>query len=444
MMTMRTMRKVCAIAALLVLAVPTAARAQTDEDAPESQLAGYAAGAAGWAFSFQPTLPALVSTGDVPFETTLSLSNASVKSGGIAAARGAILWPGSAAANLGPLIGVAAGQPAIGALIPPWPAAVEATADSGEVTRNAGPGFSMRAFGSENRAEGDVRAPDVNFPGVLRIHSVASTSVAEVTDVDVTSSCAVHLEGVSILDGAITFDTIHSRSLTRSTGASSNAEGVVQVVGLKVTGIAAELTGDGLHATGFPPEASEVPGLGAAFPGANPDDALNQALSALGASIKLTRATDNVAGGRADRLANGVLITINNPAIAGSHLDITLASTGSAAQATLPLDLSVSGLELSAGGDELGDALNAGGAGTSTPPSSDFSSSTIGDLALGSPSGGVSPSLSSPQTGSGELNSALAGYHFDGVPLSLIIVLLIASALLAHWLRRFLQARLLS
>jgi hypothetical protein len=429
-----------AIAAVMVFSSP--AHAQSDDEA-QSQLGGYVAGAAAWAFSFQPTLPALVSTGDVPFETTFSLSNASVKSGGNASARGAIFWPGSAGANLGPLLAVGASQPAIGALIPPWPAAVEASEDSGEVARAVSPAMSMRAFGSKNRAEGDVRAPDINFPGVLKINSVASNSVAEVTDVDVTSGCTVDLEGVSVLDGVVTFATIHSQSLTRSTGDTSNAVGSVQVVGLKVNGIAAELTGDGIHATGFPSDIDAVPGFGAAFPGANPDDALNQALSAAGVTIQLTRATDTVNGGSADRLANGVLVSINNPAIEGSHLDITLAATGSAALASPALDLSVSGAELSAPGGELGGLLEPS-ATASAAPSSDFSSSNLGGLALGAPSavgGASSPSASGATQ---PVSGSLAGYHFDGVPWRLMVVLLLISVFVARWLIRFLRVRLLS
>ncbi len=436
------MRRTLALGVIVLVALGFAAPSASAQEESESQLGGYIAGAAGWAFSFQPTLPALVSTGDVPFETTFSLSNASVKSGGNASARGALVWPGSAAANLGPILEVA-GQPFLGGLLPPWPAAAEASQRDGEVVKSGGPGMTMRAFGSDKRAEGDVRTPDVNFPGLLRIDSVSSNSVAEVTDVDVTSSCAVHLEGVSILDGAITFNAIHSRSLTRSTGTASNADGDVQVLGLKVNGIAAVLTADGVKAAGLPPGTEQVPGAGSAFPGTNPDDALNQALASLGASIKLTRSVEHTKDGSADRLANGVVVTVKNPAFEGGHFDILLASTGSAALATLPADITVSGVDLSAGGPDLSGALSAPTTGASA--SSDFSSSDLGGLALG-PSTATAGALTAGNDNGAatDLAPSLAGYHFKGVPWRLILVALIVSVFIARWLWVFLQTRLLS
>jgi hypothetical protein len=414
------------------LAAPMSARAA---DESESQLGGYIAGAAGWAVSFQPFIPALLPTGDAPAETTFSLSAANLKSGGNALGRASIFYPGSAAANLGPLLAQGAGQPAIGGLVPPYPGVVAANANDGEVARSVNPGITMRAFGSPERAEGDVRTPDVNFPGVLKIDSVSSNSIAEVTDVDVTSGCTVHLEGVTVL-GLIKIAAIHSRSITSSTGLTATAGGDLQVIGLTVGGVAAELTADGLHATGLPPQADPIPGVGAVFPGNNPDAALNSALAALGATIKLTRSVEKVSGGSADRLANGVLISINNPAVPGSHLDITLASTGSAALASLPVDLDVSGVDLEAPGPDL----SAVGTTPTDLGGTNFGSSPLGSVALG-------PSTGAGTIGDGggsALAPSLTNYKFKGVSWQLVLLALVVSVLVARWLRRFLQSRLLS
>jgi hypothetical protein len=422
-----------AIAAVTVLALAVATPASAQED---SQLGGYVAGAAGWAVSFQPFIPALLPTGDAPFETTLSLSSAMVKSGGNALGRGAIFWPGSAAANLGPLLAQGAGNPIFAALVPPYPGFVEASARDGVVERSVSPLVSMRAFGSPTRAEGDAREPDVNVPGVLKIDSVSSNSIAEVTDVDVTSGCTVHLEGVSLLSGAITIKDIYSRSTSSSTGSTGTSDGDLQVAGVTVAGIAATLTADGLTATNQK-----------GVPVANPDAALNTALKSLGVTIKLTRSVENVSGGTADRLANGVYISINNPAVPGSHLDITLASTGSAAQATLPgaIDTEVSGLDLSAAGGASGTDVglsSSSGLGPSGA-SSDFASTPIGSLAVGA---GATATGAGSGSGNGDIGAlpSLATYHFKGVPWQAFVVVLIITAFVARWLRRFLQARLLS
>ena len=407
------------LAMLTVAAMPAPARAQTED----SQLGGYVAAAGGWAFSFQPFLPALLPTGDAPAEATFSLSSASVKSGGQSAARAALVWPGSAAANLGPLLEQGAGVPGMAGLLPPFPAAIEATAKDGERARTLPPAMTMRAFGSESRSEGEVRTPDVRFPGVLEIDSVSSTSFSEVTDVDVSSGCSVHLNGVSILGGAVKFAAIHSRSVTGSTGTSGTAGGDLQVVGLTVGGIAAELTADGVRFLGVPPAAGDLPGLTAPFPGNNPDASLTSALAALGVTIRLTRAVDKVTGATAERLANGVTVSIVNPAVEGGRFDITLASTGSSATASPPVDSIVDGLDVTPITDAVSDALpplDLGSDAASTP----FTSSPLGDLAVGSAAPGA--------TGSDGLATTPVSYNFDGVGWQLILILLAASVLVAR------------
>ncbi|MBA3654061.1 MAG: hypothetical protein H0W70_07685, partial [Actinobacteria bacterium] len=47
-------------------------------------------------------------------------------------------------------------------------------------------------------------------------------------------------------------------------------------------------------------------------------------------------------------------------------------------------------------------------------------------------------------SGSAAVDPSLAGYSFSGLSWQLVLFLLIASVLVARWLRRFLQARLLS
>jgi hypothetical protein len=422
------------VVAFTVLAVvPAPAQAQVED----SQLGGYVAAAGGWAVSFQPFLPALLPTGDAPVETTFSLSTARVTSGDQAAARAALLWPGAAAANLGPLLEQGAGVPGVAGLLPPYPGFIEANAGSGEVVRAVGPLASMRAFGSPSRSEADVRTPDVNVPGVLKIDSVSSNSVADVTDVDVTSGCVVHLNGVSILGGGVKIAAIHSRSSTSSTGSTATSDGDLEVVGLTVGGIAAELTADGVRFAGIP-QSDGVPGVGAPFPGANPDAQLTQALASLGVTIRLTRAVEKISGGTADRLANGVFVSIINPAVEGGRFEFTLASTGSSAQASLPVDTGLDELDLTPIADDVTGALS--------PPTDlgiddgAFGSSALGDLAVGpsSPGGAVAADGSV-----GGLDGDPVSYSFDGVPWQLVVGLLVASALIGRWIRRFLVSNLI-
>jgi hypothetical protein len=423
------------IAALLV--VPTAAFAQ--DETPGENLGGYDAAASAMAVSFRPFLPALVSTGDTPFEGTLALSSSRVKSGGNAFGRGALLWPGPTLADFGPVIGVAFGQPELGALIPKWPLQAEATQDDGEITTGAPPVAVMRALGHKDRSEGDSRIADVHVPRIVHIEHIASTSSSVVTDSTVASEAIVKLQGVSLLAGFIKVEEIRSISRTTSIGSAASSSGDVDILGMKIGGIDVSVTDEGFQVTGVPKDMQSIPGAGGEpAPGTSPEDAVNSVLSALGARITLFKSITNVRGAVAERMNPGVIISVENPAggqgpIPPGRFDIVLASSAASSLSTLPFSAGDigGGVDLP---DDSGDSSSNGGA-ISIGDGPEVAGETVenvgGDLSdVAEGSLGAAPNL-------GDLSQRRGEYRFAGLPLGLVLALLAAAAVVARYIRSF-------
>jgi hypothetical protein len=440
------MKRVLALAvvALCFMAAPALAV----DDTPGENLGGYDVQANAMAFSFQPVFPAFLPTGDAPFEGTIGLSTGRVKSGGNSFGRAAIVWPGNAAADPGPLIGVGFGQEEVGALFPKWPLQAQATQGDGEVITGAPPGVSMKAIGYPDRGAGDVRSADVNVPGVILAEHVASTSDTVVMDASASSVARVTFDGVSLLGGHITIEQIRSISETTSTGNSSTQSGDVDIVGMKIGGIDVSVTDDGFKVTGVPPDAESAPGAGdEPFPGQSPEEQVQQVLANLGARITLFNGVGRTAGGQAHHYELGLVLSVDNPAggqrpIPPGRFDIILASTTSSSLGS-PLfafgGAGGFGGSGGSGGSESG--TGALGGGSQAPESVSIGEGpTVGPSSLD----GVDQALGGTGgSGSGTLGGVLDGapqrvdYRFNGLPRGMVIVWLLAALLAARWIRNF-------
>lgn len=420
-----------ALAAVLVC-VPVAASAQ-EEVGEEPALAGYVGVAGGAAFSLRPVFPGLLPTGDAPFEITLGLTTANTKSGGNSFAQAAGVWPGSAAANLGPLLGTAAGQPVFSQVIPAWPAAVSADQDAGEAVRGTEPGPVLRAVGSEDGSSARAQGAGGGIPGLLTVEAIASTSRSLVEDLKLVSESIVTLKGVSILDGTVTIDVIKSVATATSTGDDATSVGDVRLDGVKVGGVDVTVTGEGVKAAG--PLA----------------DAVVTTLEGAGVSLELLQGAGRAEGGTADRVSNGLLVSILNPAAAanpqfeGSRFEISLAPTAVGALASPPFtDEFVSDLGLEAGsgfGDltDAGGALDAGALDAGVDGSFSSLADTVGDVFGDAGPADTAGGVAGENGDNGALAFEPTGRSFEdvgGVPASLVVALVIATVLAARWIRR--------
>lgn len=441
------MRRVAAVAAVLMLGVLFAIPVHGQESDPGSNLGGYNSLSSAMAFSFQPYLPALVSTGDVPFEGTIGLATSHVKSGGNAFGRGALIWPGSTAADLGPVLGVAFGQPQLGSLIPKWPLQAQATQGDGEVNTGVAPFVAMKAVGRPDLGQGDTRIGDINIPGVLHIEHISSISTSAVTDSSTSSTTKVELHGVAILNGHITAETIRSTSTTSSLGSAATSSGDVDIIGLKIGGIAVSVTDNGFQVDGLPPDAGDAPGAGGEpFPNQSPEEAVNGVLAALGAKITLFNSISSVVGGKAEHMEPGVIVSVNNPVggtgpIPPGRFDIALAASSSSSSATLPFSLGDVGG--STGGEtSSGDSSSGGGSISIGDNGVDVGGNTVGNVGQGLGSVATGPLGSS----NGSLDGVItqhAAYKFGGIPIGLLIALLLLAVVIARFVRNAMRPLML-
>ena len=295
------------------------------QEAAEEQLAGYVGTASGAVFSVQPIFPGLLPTGDAPFEVTGGLTAANVKSGGNAFGQASPVWPGSAAANLGPLLAQGAKNESFNDL-PPYPAAVQANQDDGEVAQGASPGPVMRASGEPGTSEAESSGGAPDIPGVFTAAGASSVSRALVEGGQLVTETVVTLSGVEIAAGAVTIDSIKSVARATSNGTTATSTGSTVVSGLEIGGQPATIDEEGLSSQGLPIQA------------------LQPVLESAGVTLELTKAAGASNGGTADRVSSGLVVTVINPAAAvnpqfvGSKFVISLAPTAVGALASPPFE----------------------------------------------------------------------------------------------------------
>ena len=405
------MRRLPALVLVLVLGGLALGPAAAAQDAAEEELAGYVGIASGAVFSLQPIFPGLLPTGDAPFEVTAGLSTANVKSGGNAYGQAAAVWPGSAAANLGPLLGTAAGQPLFTQLVPSYPLAVDANQDDGEQIHGAAPGPVMRAKGDTGSSDATSSATGAVIPGVLTADGVSSTSRAVVKGTSLVSETSVILSGVTLGEGTVTIDSIKSVARATSDGTASTSTGSTVLSGLNIAGQAAELTEKGLTSAGLPVEV------------------LQTALDGAGITLELTKGAGAAKGGAADRVSAGLVVTIENPAAAaspqftGSRFVLSLAPTAVGALASPPFDFEFND-------DFPMAAVGGAGDGFSTiagTVSDSFSSD--GPVGGGSEATAGSP-LALEETGNNVLSTG-------GASTGMVLALLAAMFFGARWINRY-------
>lgn len=317
----RRLLALAAVAAVAPFVLTPVAGAQTADE----ELTGYVGTASGAIFTIQPVFPGLLPTGDAPFEVTGGLSVANAKSGGLAFGQAEAVWPGSGAANIGPLLAQAAGNE-IFYQLPAYPLGVQASEGDEPASQGVAPGPVVKASGQGGKATSVVQAGGGGIPGIFTFGSSSSSSRSVIENGTLVSESTVELHDIVIGAGQATMDAIKSVSRATSNGATSDSKGSTDVTGLKVQGQGATLDRDGIK-------------------GAGPLIApLAEGLKQAGIELELIDGTGGASGGAADRLSSGVLLTIANPAaaanpqFAGSHFVVSLGPTAAGALASPPFD----------------------------------------------------------------------------------------------------------
>lgn len=156
-----------------------------------------------------------------------------------------LAYPGPLLADLGPL----AAQSGFGSedSIPPWPVKAEAFFPTGptEADESQGPAV-QRVVTSELGVLAQGVFPAIEAPPVVNVGSVSAATRTAIEDGAAVSRTRVALGDVSILGGLITIDSLVTDLVAAHNGGAGSTNGGTVASGVKLLGLAASLTGEGL------------------------------------------------------------------------------------------------------------------------------------------------------------------------------------------------------
>lgn len=223
--------------------------------------------------------------------------------------------------------------------------------------------------------------------------------------------------------------SVESRSLAASDGRAGRCEGNLVVEGLEIGGVPARIDASGIHAEGE-----------TVVPGQDPNEQIAAALADSGITLGVAPGLGTCEGSAAGWSTSGLVVQVPTPAagpLPPGHLVVVLAATAASADG-------IAADAAGDGADVLGDFVS-----TDTGGGLDGSAPILGDLVTRAPGpvsgGGVLPPVGGRSGGrvsddvTGTFASAASDYSWDGVPLSLVLALLAAAALVAHRVRRYMQ-----
>ncbi|MEX2292467.1 MAG: choice-of-anchor P family protein [Acidimicrobiales bacterium] len=155
-----------------------------------------------------------------------------------------LAYPGGVPANLDALVTQSGGD---GSQIPPYPIKSEAFYPAGPTESSSSqPGFLQEVVSDPLGVQATATFPAVDVPGLVDVAGVTSASRSAVEGKLAISRSRVALEGVSILGGVITIDSLVTDLVSVHDGTSGSTAGGTAASGVKFLGLDASLTGKGL------------------------------------------------------------------------------------------------------------------------------------------------------------------------------------------------------
>ena len=395
-----------------VLLVFVSMSASPTAGAANTTFGGYQASASGAAFSVAPSLPSLLPV-ETPFEGTLSLTLATLSSGGQGFGRASSFWPGTLTAFLRPLLETGGG---VSLPLPDYPLSVEQR-EFEDAKHSDVPGLTMATDVKPDHSHARADFGGTGLPQIMSVGSISSIGDSVLDDSKITATEVAGATDVDVLTGALHIDSIESRAVAASDSTTATCDGSTTVSGASVAGMPVTIDDSGVHAQG-----STV------VPGVDPSALVASALAASGVSARTLPGVNSCSGASANRTSGGVVITLPLPAAGpvppGGTLNVYLASASASANATPPFDLT----------------------GGVKPPSIPPSLAGAVPHAPGLVSGGgfvnpVSPSTPSAANDAARIvtSSEPAAYVFHGVAVGWVLGLLGLGLLGASTVRRYMR-----
>lgn len=281
---------------------------------------GYDMGGKASAISFIFDSPSLGVPAKPTGELNFAYSEASLASGPAAYGLGSVLWPGQVVAALPPFLqdtieSESGGQFTFPVDVPVYPVRAESFYPQGPTDSSLDAGtLHMRSAAKEKSAEGVSYLNKFALPGIASMGNQASFSTLGFDPDGAVSMVEAAANGVSLLNGAITFDSVVTRATARSDGEKGTVAGTTTIVGAEVGGTPVAIDSNGVHVAGND------------TPTAAQQQALNQVLNQLGVTMELSRPVDTITGPKASRSLGGLLISIKSstlePLIAALPADL--------------------------------------------------------------------------------------------------------------------------
>ena len=258
-----------------------------------------------------------------------------------------LAYPGGILINLPSLIEQSGSDPS---QIPPYPIKAEAFFPTGptEVDASQPGGVAQRVITGTLGVEAAGSFPKVEAAPAVVIGSITSVSRSAIEEGKAVSRSRVELGDVNVLGGVVTIDSVITDLVAVHDGTAGTSDGGTQVSGVRVLGLAAAFTSEGLVLTEPPPvEGPAAPLGGLVDPATGPlRDALAPVQDALaGVLAQPTPEVDELLAqaGITMRLAEPQDVAVESGAVsrASSGLSIELTYKGREQQALADLINSV-------------------------------------------------------------------------------------------------------
>ena len=385
-----------------------------------ADFSGFEVASKGTAVLFTFNSPSLGVPASPTGELNFGYSESSLRSGPSAYGLGSILWPGQVVAALPPFLQVEierqSGQK-FPAELPKYPIRAESFHPQGPATASTDLGtMHMSSTAKADAAEGVSYLNRFSFPGIGSIGNQSSMSSSGFDPEGAVAMTEAAAGDISLLGGVIKIDSVVTRATARSDGAKATVAGATTVAGAEVAGQAVVIDSTGVHIADQGIDAVAA------------QQAVNQALASAGISIELGAPVDTIEGPKGSRALGGVLIRAKTstlePLIAALPADLQNQIRG---QLTLDQEFTIqlAPAAVTAGAAKAFEfpvsAPELGGTTEQTPTGIDevLPPSTSGGAA---PTGGVSG-----PTGAGPVTVTQVSTTFEGVPVWLVVLLMIAA-----------------
>ena len=353
-----------AVAAYLLgmMASPSAV-AQTEPEGAEpdtAQFGGFIASARGNGFQLTYDSPGLLPTGSPIFQLSVPEALATLNSGPVGYALASFAFPGPLVADLGSALAAGGTETPI----PSYPVRAEAFFPSGPTEASAGEqGTEMTSTTDFANSRAHSAYAGLDFAPAAFVGGASSTSQSVIEGDQLVSRTRTAVSDVVLFGGLVTIDSVITDLVATSNGTASASAGRTRASGVSVLGLPAVIDGDGIRFaddTAPDPAGNPVGGpvdgaLGGALDpvgdaldqvagplnelldqvGASGDDALQQLFAASGIEVRMLEPIETIDGGNAERLANGLSVTVNYD---GANTPVLTELLGLVPSQSLPAD----------------------------------------------------------------------------------------------------------